>query len=121
MVDGDAANLARRGMDATMTLVRRLGLRADEPAVLSSRGNLLVRFPAASVVARVATLTARTRRSPFMWLAREVAVARLHLRARRPGGLAGVDHRSGAALAGRLRGKLVGVRAAEGCRAAQPG
>jgi Ser/Thr protein kinase RdoA (MazF antagonist) len=76
MADGDAADLARRGMDAAVTLVCRLGLRAEEPAVLSSRGNLLVRFPASSVVVRVATLTARTRRSPFAWLAREVAVAR---------------------------------------------
>jgi aminoglycoside phosphotransferase (APT) family kinase protein len=43
---------------------------------LSNRGNLLVHFPAASLVARVATLTAWTRREPFRWLAREVAVAR---------------------------------------------
>jgi Ser/Thr protein kinase RdoA (MazF antagonist) len=35
-----------------------------------------VYFPAAALVARVATLTAWTRRDPFRWLAREVAVAR---------------------------------------------
>jgi Ser/Thr protein kinase RdoA (MazF antagonist) len=44
--------------------------------VLSNRGNLLVRFPAVDVVMRVATLSAWTRREPFRWLAREVAVAR---------------------------------------------
>jgi Ser/Thr protein kinase RdoA (MazF antagonist) len=68
--------LIRHGLAAAVTLAERLGLSASEPDVLSNRGNLLVRFPAASLVARVATLTAWTRREPFRWLAREVAVAR---------------------------------------------
>jgi hypothetical protein len=68
--------LIRHGLAAAVALVERLGLSASEPDVLSNRGNLLVRFPAASLVARVATLTAWTRREPFRWLAREVAVAR---------------------------------------------
>jgi hypothetical protein len=68
--------LIRHGLAAAVALAGRLGLPAAEPAVLSNRGNLLVHFPAAAVVARVATLTAWTRREPFQWLAREVAVAR---------------------------------------------
>jgi hypothetical protein len=68
--------LIRHGLAAAVALVQRLGLPAREPAVLSNRGNLLVHFPAAALVARVATLTAWTRREPFRWLAREVAVAR---------------------------------------------
>jgi hypothetical protein len=68
--------LIRHGLTAAVGLAERLGLAAGEPAVLSNRGNLLVYFPAASLVARVATLTAWTRREPFQWLAREVAVAR---------------------------------------------
>ena len=68
--------LIRHGLAAAVALVSRLGLPAREQAVLSNRGNLLVHFPAAAVVARVATLTAWTRREPFQWLAREVAVAR---------------------------------------------
>jgi Ser/Thr protein kinase RdoA (MazF antagonist) len=68
--------LIRHGLAAAVALVERLGLPTAEPAVLSNRGNLLVHFPAASLVARVATLTAWTRREPFQWLAREVAVAR---------------------------------------------
>jgi hypothetical protein len=68
--------LIRHGLAAAVALVERLGLSASEPVVLSNRGNLLVRFPAASLVTRVATLTAWTRREPFQWLAREVAVAR---------------------------------------------
>jgi Ser/Thr protein kinase RdoA (MazF antagonist) len=68
--------LIRHGLAAAVALVERLGLPAGEPVVLSNRGNLLVHFPAAALVARVATLTAWTRREPFQWLAREVAVAR---------------------------------------------
>jgi aminoglycoside phosphotransferase (APT) family kinase protein len=68
--------LIRHGLAAAVTLVERLGLSAGESVVLSNRGNLLVHFPAVSLVARVATLTAWTRREPFQWLAREVAVAR---------------------------------------------
>ena len=68
--------LIRHGLAAAVALVGRLESSAREPAVLSNRGNLLVHFPAAALVARVATLTAWTRREPFQWLAREVAVAR---------------------------------------------
>src|SRR5260370_38789330 len=68
--------LIRHGLAAAVALAARLDLPASEPVVLSNRGNLLVRFPAASLVARVATLTAWTRREPVRWLAREVAVAR---------------------------------------------
>jgi Ser/Thr protein kinase RdoA (MazF antagonist) len=78
---GQVAGLARQrmvrhGLAAAVALADRLGLPAKDPVVLSNRGNLLVRFPAAGLVARVATLTAWTRREPFRWLAREVAVAR---------------------------------------------
>jgi Ser/Thr protein kinase RdoA (MazF antagonist) len=68
--------LVRHGLAAAIGLVGRLGLPADDHVVLSNRGNLLVRFPAADLVARVATLTAWTRREPLRWLAREMAVAR---------------------------------------------
>jgi hypothetical protein len=75
-VDLTRQRLVRHGLAAAVGLADRLGLPAGDPVVLSNRGNLLVRFPAAGVVARVATLTAWTRREPFRWLAREVAVAR---------------------------------------------
>jgi Ser/Thr protein kinase RdoA (MazF antagonist) len=68
--------LIRHGLAAAAALVKRLGLPAGEHSVLSNRGNLIVYFPAGSLVARVATLTAWTRREPYTWLAREVAVAR---------------------------------------------
>ena len=68
--------LIRHGLAAAVALVERLGLPGSQHVVLSNRGNLIVRFPAASLVARVATLTAWTRREPYTWLAREVAVAR---------------------------------------------
>jgi Ser/Thr protein kinase RdoA (MazF antagonist) len=68
--------LVRHGLAAAVALADRLGLPDDDHVVLSNRGNLLVHFPAADVVARVATLTAWTRREPLRWLAREVAVAR---------------------------------------------
>ncbi len=76
--DGDLTRqrLVRHGLAAAVALADRLGLPGDNPVVLSNRGNLLVHFPAAGVVARVATLTAWTRRDPLRWLAREVAVAR---------------------------------------------
>jgi hypothetical protein len=73
--DGRIASVTRQGVAAAVALARRLGLPADDPVVLSSRGNLLVHYAPAPVVARVATLTASTRRDPFAWLAREVAVA----------------------------------------------
>jgi hypothetical protein len=75
MAAGRMAELNRRGQEAAAALVRRLGLPAGEPVMLSSRGNLLLHFAPAPVVARVATLTAFSRRDPFAWLAREVAVA----------------------------------------------
>jgi Ser/Thr protein kinase RdoA (MazF antagonist) len=68
--------LVRHGLAAAVALAERLGLPDDDHVVLSNRGNLLVHFPVAGVVARVATLTAWTRRDPLRWLAREVAVAR---------------------------------------------
>lgn len=68
--------LVRHGLAAAVALADRLGLPGGDHVVLSNRGNLLVHFAAAGVVARVATLTAWTRREPLRWLAREVAVAR---------------------------------------------
>ena len=53
-----AGQVAAEGQTAAIALMRRLGLPAGKPAVLSSRGNLIVHFPAARTVARVATLTA---------------------------------------------------------------
>jgi Ser/Thr protein kinase RdoA (MazF antagonist) len=73
--EGRMEELTRRGRAAAIALGRRLGLPAAEPVVLSSRGNLLLHFAPAPVVGRVATLTAWSRRDPFAWLAREVAVA----------------------------------------------
>ncbi|MEV0697273.1 phosphotransferase [Saccharopolyspora sp. NPDC050389] len=65
----------RGGLDAAMAVGRVHGLPLEDLRVLSNRGNLLVHFAPAPVVARVATLTAWTRREPLAWLAREVAVA----------------------------------------------
>src|SRR5215470_7312213 len=75
----------RAGLAAAVALAREQGLPADDPRVLSGRGNLLVHLAPAPVVARVATLTAWTRRDPFVWLAREVAVAGYAFRQWRPG------------------------------------
>lgn len=72
---GRIAELTRRGQAAAVALGSGLGLPAEHPVVLSSRGNLLLHFAPAPVVARVATLTAWSRSDPFAWLAREVAVA----------------------------------------------
>lgn len=64
---------------AALAAVTRLGRTLDLPVsaldVVSDRGNLLVHLAPAPVLARVATLTAFTRRDPFAWLAREVTVA----------------------------------------------
>ncbi|HTU75363.1 MAG TPA: phosphotransferase [Trebonia sp.] len=68
--------LVRHGLAAAVALAERLELPGEDHVVLSNRGNLLVHFPVAGVVARVATLTAWTRREPLRWLAREIAVAR---------------------------------------------
>jgi aminoglycoside phosphotransferase len=72
---GEIGELTRNGKAAAVRLAKRLGLPPDEPVILSNRGNLLVHLTPAPVVARVATLTARSRRNPIEWLAREVAVA----------------------------------------------
>jgi len=76
MQGGNVGELTRQGNTAARRLAQRLGLPRDEPVILSNRGNLLLHLTPAPVVARVATLTARSRRDPFEWLAREVAVAR---------------------------------------------
>lgn len=70
------AEMSRAGLAAAVGVAGEHGLPADDPEVLSSRGNVLVHLRPAPVVARVATLTAWTRSEPFKWLAREVAVAR---------------------------------------------
>jgi hypothetical protein len=57
--------LTRAGVAAALAVAREQGLPAENPRVLPSRGNLLVRLAPAAVVARVATLTAWTRRDPF--------------------------------------------------------
>lgn len=64
-----------RALAAVAGLATRLGLPADGLRVESDRGNLLVHLAPAPVLARVATLTARTRRDPAVWLTREVRVA----------------------------------------------
>jgi hypothetical protein len=73
--EGRFAELTRRGQAAAVALAGRLGLPAEDPVVLSSRGNLLLHFAPAPVVARIATLTAWSRRDPIAWLTREVVVA----------------------------------------------
>src|SRR5262249_41948926 len=75
--DGDdrVEKMRRAGLAAAVALAREQGLPADDPRVLSSRGNLLVHLAPAPVVARVATLTAWARSDPFVWLARGAAGA----------------------------------------------
>jgi Ser/Thr protein kinase RdoA (MazF antagonist) len=68
--------LTREALAAALGVAREQKLPVDDPRVLPNRGNLLVRFGPAPVLARVATLTAWMRRDPLAWLAREVAVAR---------------------------------------------
>lgn len=65
----------RAGLAAVARLGARHGLPVADLRVVSARGNLLVRLAPAPVLARVATLTGWTRRDPFAWLQREVAVA----------------------------------------------
>lgn len=67
--------ITRAGLASVARLATRLGLPANDLRVLSARGNLVVHLTPAPVVARAATLTARSRRDPAVWLAREVAVA----------------------------------------------
>jgi Ser/Thr protein kinase RdoA (MazF antagonist) len=69
------AELSRAGQAAAVALGRRLGLPVATPAVLANRGNLLLRYAPAPVVARVATLSAWSRHTPSLWLAREISVA----------------------------------------------
>jgi hypothetical protein len=68
-------DLTAAALAAATAVAGDQGLRSGEARVLSDRGNLLVHLAPSSVVARVATLTAFSRRDPFSWLAREVAVA----------------------------------------------
>lgn len=72
---GRLGALIRDGLAAAQTVAREQGLPGGDPAILSCRGNLVVHLAPAPVVAKVATLTAWTRRNPFDWLAREVSVA----------------------------------------------
>lgn len=72
---GRIAALSQAGQAAALSLGRRLGLPVETAQVLSSRGNLLLHFAPAPVVARVATLTAWSRHDPVLWLAREISVA----------------------------------------------
>lgn len=75
MQEGAIGELTRQGKAAAVALAQRVGLPNHDPVILSNRGNLLVHLTPAPVVARVATLTAQTRRDPIVWLTREVAVA----------------------------------------------
>jgi hypothetical protein len=70
-----AEEMLRRGVATAISVGRAQGLPSGSPRVVSHRGNLVVWLDPAPVVARVATLTARMRQDPFVWLAREIAVA----------------------------------------------
>lgn len=72
---GRLGTLIRDGLAAAQAVARQQGLPGTDPVILSCRGNLVVHLAPAPVVAKVATLTAWTRRDPFGWLAREVSVA----------------------------------------------
>lgn len=72
---GRLGTLIRDGLAAAQVVAREQGLPGADPVILSCRGNLVVHLAPAPVVAKVATLTAWTRRDPFDWLAREVSVA----------------------------------------------
>lgn len=67
--------MGARGVAAVARLGFRFGLPVGDLRVVSARGNLLVHVAPLPVLARVATLTGWTRRDPFAWLEREVAVA----------------------------------------------
>lgn len=62
-------------VSAAVETARDLGLRVDEPQIISDRSNLLVHLKPSAVVARVATMTALIREQPEVWLQREVEVA----------------------------------------------
>ncbi|HTT51307.1 MAG TPA: phosphotransferase [Streptosporangiaceae bacterium] len=72
---GRLGALIRDGLAAAQAVAGEQRLPGGDPVILSCRGNLVVHLAPAPVVAKVATLTAWTRRSPFDWLAREVSVA----------------------------------------------
>lgn len=69
------AEVTKAGVAAALAVARDQGLPADDPRLLSSRGNVVVHLAPAPVVARVATLTGWTRDDPFRWMEREVTVA----------------------------------------------
>jgi hypothetical protein len=71
----EIARIRAAAVAAAVALARELGLRAADPQVVSTKGNVLVHLAPAPVVARIATLTADSRSDPAAWLAREVAVA----------------------------------------------
>jgi len=75
LASGQHSALSRAGQAAAEALGRRLGLPVAATAVLASRGNLLLHYAPAPVVARVATLSAWSRHTPSLWLAREISVA----------------------------------------------
>ena len=63
------------GLAAATAVAAGQGLPAGQARIRSARGNLMVHLAPSPVVARVATFTAFSRRDPFAWLEREVAVA----------------------------------------------
>ena len=69
-----ATELTRRALAAALAVAAQHGLRCEEPEILRSASNLLVRLRPAPVVARVTTVTA-TMRPGDAWLAREVKIA----------------------------------------------
>jgi Phosphotransferase enzyme family len=72
----EIAEVTKAGVAAALAVARDLGLPAEAPRLLSSRGNVLVHLAPAPVVARVATLTGQTRDDPLCWMSREIAAAR---------------------------------------------
>jgi hypothetical protein len=62
---GRLGALIRDGLAAAQAIAGEQGLPGADPVILSCRGNLVVRLAPAPVVAKVATLTAWTRRAAF--------------------------------------------------------
>lgn len=77
MATSTSSGAAHRGTAALLRLWDRLDLPPDEPQVLSDRGSLMVRMPAAGVVARVSSHTSLGRPDPGRWFDLEVTVGRL--------------------------------------------
>lgn len=75
MTSPSQSTVIASGLRAAASVARGLGLPADDLRVLSARGNLVVHLAPAPVVARVATLTAWSRRDPVAWMRRELLVA----------------------------------------------